>query len=74
MRKYTLRELRDYARTGAAENLNNATLEAIKAMPPLERVGYSCGTYGINGGLLCDPETRKLFVITVRSTILFYLF
>ena len=66
MRKYTLRELRDYIRTGAAINLTNATLDSVRQLPPLNKIGYSSGVYGINGGLLQDPKTGQLYAVTAR--------
>jgi len=36
----------------------------------LEKVGYSSGVYGINGGLLQDSKTGQLYAITARNTAL----
>ena len=39
-----------------------------------ERVGYSSGVYGINGGLLQDTETGEQFAIIARNSTLMRLF
>lgn len=40
----------------------------------LDKVGYSAGIYGINGGLLQDYETGQLYAIIGRCTNLFRVF
>lgn len=40
----------------------------------LEKVGYSSGVYGINGGLVEDTETGTLYAIIGRCSNLFILF
>lgn len=72
MRKYTLRELRNLINTGAAVNINGAPLPAI--MEPFEKIGYSAGLYGINGGLLQGKSSGTLYAITARNSTLFYYF
>lgn len=49
MRKYTLRELRELVRLGMAVNITEADPKSIKE--PVEKIGYSSGVYGLNGGL-----------------------
>lgn len=68
MRKYTQRELKNLVAIGAAEDLTNAPAEKIPAY--YEKIGYSAGIYGINGGLIQDPKTGKLYAITARNTML----
>lgn len=72
MRKYALRELKRMISTGAAGNLTNASPAAIPAQ--YEKIGYSAGTYGINGGLIRDTESGELYAITARNSILFRIF
>lgn len=72
MRKYTLRELRELVRLGMAENITNVNPKSIKE--PVEKIGYSSGKYGLNGGLLQGLESGNYYAITARSSNLFYFF
>ena len=71
MRKYKLKDLRDLVRLGVAEDYTNKPSEYIYR---LEKVGYSTGVYGINGGLVQDTETGALYAIIGRCSNLFILF
>lgn len=71
MRKYTLHELRDFVRLGLAYN---ATNNLPNGWESLEKVGYSSGVNGINGGLLQDIKTGELYVICKRNANLFRCF
>lgn len=72
MRKYTQKELRELVRLGMAENINARDPHSITE--PLEKMGYSSGVYGINGGLLQGKETGNYYAITARNSSLFYFF
>ena len=48
--------------------------EYIYTLRRLEKVGYSMGVYGINGGLVQDTETGTLYAIIGRCSNLFILF
>ena len=78
MRKYTQRELKTLVRMGAAVDITNhgtAEYEAlINKEKDLEKLGYSSGIYGINGGLLQGQETGTLYAITARSIAAFIYF
>lgn len=77
MRKYSLKELKNLVRIGAAEDITNYSFEEVRsfnASRTLDKVGYSSGTYGINGGLLKDYNTGELFAITARNSTLMQLF
>ena len=74
MRKYTQRGLRDLVRLGVAEDYTNKPSEYIYTLRRLEKVGYSSGVYGINGGLVEDTETGALYAIIGRCSNLFILF
>nr|DAP31234.1 MAG TPA: hypothetical protein [Bacteriophage sp.] len=74
MRKYKQRELRDLVRLGAAADYTNKPSEYIYTLRRLEKVGYSSGVYGINGGLVQDTETGALYAIIGRCSNLFILF
>lgn len=74
MRKYKLKELRELVRLGVAEDYTNKPSECIYTLRRLEKVGYSSGVYGINGGLGEDKETGTLYAIIGRCSNLFILF
>ena len=80
MKKYTQRELKTLVRTGAAVNITNHGITEYKALiekekeKGLDKLGYSSGIYGINGGLLQGQETGTLYAITARSTAAFIYF
>lgn len=69
MRKYKQKELKDLVRTGAAIDITTAPEDQIPAH--FDRIGYSTGTYGVNGGLIQDRETGNLYAVTARSTNIF---
>lgn len=71
MRKYTQKALRELVRLGAAESITNYSFSEMRDFlhaHSLEKVGYSSGVYGINGGLLKDTQTGQLYAITARNT------
>ena len=74
MRKYKLKELRDLVRLRVAEDYTNKPAEYIYTLRRLDKVGYSSGVYGINGGLIEDTETGQLYAIIGRCANLFILF
>lgn len=74
MRKYKLKELRQLVQLCVAEDYTNKPSDYIYTLNRLEKVGYSTGIYGINGGLVQDPETGTLYAIIGRCPNLFILF
>mgnify|MGYP000086052186 FL=1 len=72
MRKYTLKQLREYVRLGLAVDLTNAEPDTLPKW--FEKVGYSRGIYGINGGLIWDKVTGEYGAILARSSNLFRIF
>lgn len=74
MRKYKLKELRQLVRLGVAEDYTNKPSDYIYTLNRLDKVGYSTGAYGINGGLVQDSETGTLYAIIGRCPNLFILF
>lgn len=74
MRKYTQKQFREFVRLEAAEDYTNKPSEYIYALRRLDKVGYSAGVYGINGGLVEDAETGQLYAIIGRCSNLFILF
>lgn len=75
MRKYTLRELKALVRCGMAHDLTNASeAEVMEQWRHGEKIGYSSGTYGINGSLIQNTETGEFYAITARNSNLFRIF
>lgn len=74
MRKYTQTQLRELVRLGVAEDYTNKPSDYIITLRRLDKVGYSAGVYGINGGLVEDTETGQLYAIIGRCSNLFVLF
>ena len=75
MRKYKLKELRELVRLGMAHDLTNASeAEVIEQWRHGEKIGYSSGMYGINGGLIQNTETGEFYAIIGRCSNLFILF
>lgn len=74
MRKYRQRELCALVLLGVAEDYTNKPSEYIYTLRRLEKVGYSSGVYGINGGLVEDTEAGQLYAIIGRCSNLFILF
>lgn len=73
MRKYTQKDLRAFCRDGIAENITNADAENYMHRN-FEKIGYSRGIYGLNGGLLQDRDTGERFAIIGRTSNLFRFF
>lgn len=74
MREYNQKELRELVRIGVAEDYTNKPTKYIYTLRRLEKVGYSAGVYGINGGLVEDAETGQLYAIIGRCSNLSILF
>lgn len=74
MRKYTQKQLRELVRLGCAEDYTHKPSEYIYTLRRLEKVDYSTGVYGINGGIVEDTETGTWYAIIGRCSNLFILF
>lgn len=74
MRKYTQKQLRELVRLGCAEDYTHKPSEYIYTLRRLDKIGYSSGVYGLNGGLVEDMETGTLYAITARNSNLFRMF
>lgn len=72
MKQYTRKQLREFVRLGMAVNITEADPKSITE--PVEKIGYSSGVYGLNGGLLQGRESGNYYAITARSSNLFYFF
>lgn len=73
MRKYKLQELRGLIACGLAKDATNYTAEQLEKLK-IEKLGYSAGVYGINGGLFKDAESGEFYAITARNAALFMVF
>lgn len=77
MRKYTLKTIREWVKLGAADDITRFGFDEMRDFlhsHSLDKVGYSCGVYGISGGLLQDTQTGQLYAITARNTACFMAF
>lgn len=72
MKKYTLREIKRFVSLGVAQDITAASRPAIHEL--FEKIGYSAGIYGINGGLLRGQSSGTIYAITARNSNLFYYF
>lgn len=71
MRKMTLKEIRNMVALGIAEEITmRSTEEICEILHHSERVAYSTGVYGINGGVLRDRETGDFYALAGRSSSL----
>ena len=73
MRKYKLKELRGLIACGLAKDATNYTAEQLGKLK-IEKIGYSSGVYGINGGLFKDTQSGEFYAITARSAAVFIVF
>lgn len=60
MKQYTRKQLKEYARLGLARDLTEVDPDTLPKW--YEKIGVSRGIYGMNGGLIWDKVTGKLFV------------
>lgn len=75
MRSYTLTEIKRAVSSGIAQDITTAPApEVLEIGNRCDKVGYSCGKYGINGGLLQDRTSGELYAVTARNSTLFRLF
>lgn len=77
MKKYAQRYFKDLVREGKAHDLTGYdfnTLSTWIRAHSYNKIGYSSGIYGINGGLIQDTETGELYAITARNSALMMIF
>ena len=73
--KTTLKDIRRYVATNAAEDLTKkrfAEIDAIR-IPQLgfETIAYSTGIYGVTGVLVKGKASCKLYAVTARTSALY---
>lgn len=73
MKTMKQKEIKNLVKLGAAVDITyeEGNLNRYRQLDP---IAVSCGKYGMNGGLLKDYETGKLYAITARNAALFYYF
>lgn len=76
MEKYTQKELRRLISIGAAKLLDGTFQDIQKFIHThnIDKIGYSSGIYGINGGLIRDCDSGDLYAIPARNSTLFMIF
>lgn len=70
--RYTQKEMKMMVRTGIAKDITNASYESVEELN-LEKIGFSTGVHGINGGVFRERDTKDLYVIIARNSLLFRL-
>ncbi|MBQ2348674.1 MAG: hypothetical protein II388_09965 [Clostridia bacterium] len=77
MKKFTQRYFKNLVKEGKAHDLTgydfNTLLAWIKKHG-YNKIAYSSGVYGINGGLIQDTETGEYYAITARNSALMMIF
>lgn len=71
MNKCTLKTIKDYIRLGIATDVTNYASEELPKC--YNKICYSSGIYGINGGVYEDAE-GNMYAITSRNSNLFRIF
>ena len=73
--KTTLKNIRNYVATNAAEDLTKkqfAEIDAIRVSEcGFDIIAYSTGIYGVTGVLVKGNTTGKLYAVTARTSALF---
>lgn len=77
MRKFTKKELKAFITKGFAEDITQLKREEVLKIwnsGNTEKIGYSSGVYGINGGIFVNNDTGVHYVITARNSNLLSIF
>ena len=78
MKKVTVKFIKEIVSNKKGENISLYKFNDIKKLEKkeggFEKVYYSTGVYGINGGVVKGNATGKLYAIASRNTALFMLF
>lgn len=77
MKKYTQSQIKALVKDGAAQDLTGYNFQQMNEFlhaHNLDKIGYSSGVYGLNGGLMKDTQTGELYAITARNSALFMAF
>ena len=74
MERVTLTTIKNMVKVRLAEDITHYDFDRVNALlrsRDLDRIAYSCGTYGITGAVLRDMATGDLFCVTARNSTLF---
>lgn len=77
MKKYTQRQLKKLVNQGIAIDITNYSFTQTNELLnniDIEKIAYSRGINGLNGGLFKDNKTNKLYAITARNSTLLIVF
>ena len=75
MERYTIKELREMVRNNYAQDITLADAYTVQDIARnSEKIAYTCGIYGISGGMLLDRRNGKKYVIIGRCSNLFRVF
>lgn len=73
--KTTLKNIKSYVSTGAAEDITRKSFDEINAIRQEEgwfsEEMFSMGIYGVTGVLLKGAKSGRLYAITARTSALF---
>ena len=69
MRKYSKKELKDFVSLGLAKDITYAKRNDLEEVGKLNKIGYSCSTIGITGGLYENNEGDKFVVLGRTANI-----
>ena len=69
MKQYKQKDLKALVSSGAAIDITTADEDLIPKH--FDRIGYSHGVNGMNGGLIQDRDSGLLYAVTARSSNLF---
>ena len=72
--KTTLKDIKEYIRIGLATDITYYSFDQINELRKdtwFDTVAYSTGVYGLNGVVLRDHKTGKMYAIASRTNALF---
>ena len=69
MKQYKQKDLKALVSSGAAIDITTADEDRIPKH--FDRIGYSLGVNGMNGGLIQDRDSGLLYAVSARSSNLF---
>ncbi len=72
MKEYKRKELKNLVVIGAAKDITDEDYDCLDDRP-IEKIGISCGVYGMNGGLI-RGASGQLYAICARNSLLFRFF
>ena len=77
MKKHTRKNIKSYVSLGLAKDITNYSFLQVQELLHninIDRIAYSTGINGINGGLFQDKNTGEMYAITARNGVLLQVF